>query len=500
MNNSYFMVFDFGTGAGKVIIFDKSGNIIAKSTRKWNYINIDDSLEFSSEEFWNKFCNCVQDIINKCKIDFNSIVSITSASQREGIVLLDEKDNVLYAGPNFDERGKKYNNELAKLYGKKIYQKTGHWPESIFLPGRLYWFKEKKPNIYKKIKKVLLLNDFILYKLTGNKYSEPTNASETLLYNIKSKNWDNELLNIMNFSSEIFCPVKNNGEIYGYLKEELACKWGLHPNVPVIVGAADTQCALLGCGLYYPGNIGIVAGSTCPIQMIIDKPLIDRKMRTWTSPYVRKNSYVLEANTGPTGLLIEWIRKSFYSNLNNTKEAFKIMEQEASCLPPGSKGVRSYIGPAISDVKDKKVLNIRHILGLPKNYFESNGRGLLVRSSLENIAFAINANINLLEEISGIKPSMCVITGGNTNNKILLKIIASLIDIPFYITTQEATALGAAMCAAVGIGYYKNLEQAIEKMQFTLKEVKRDRKLRQEYKKYFRKWKNTFNKLRGCYE
>lgn len=511
MNDGCYLVFDFGTGSGKVIMLDETGNIHAQAAREWSYTDTGadgGGLEFSPEDFWEKFCASVREIVTQDKAAAKRICALTATSQREGVVLIDDKDRVLYAGPNLDERGQDYNQRLGELYGDKIYRKTGHWPGRIFLPGRIGWLKEKRPELYRRIHKVFLLNDWILYKLTGSKFSEPTNAGETLLYNITEKSWDKELLAVTGIPAEFLCPVKENGSLHGFLKEELACEWGLPSGLPVIVGAADTQAALLGCGLFQPGSIGVVAGSTCPVQLITESCIIDRKARTWTSPYF-DGKYVLEANAGPTGLLKNWLGRSFYPGLSR-KEAFVAMEDEAECVPPGSNGVKAYLGPVISDVKNSRLENERLLTGLAGETFTADGRALLVRSALENIAFAINGNINLLQEIWRARapgmnhargcPEKIVVTGGNIYNRLFLRILASLLEIPLYVTTPEATALGAAACAAVGVGRYRNFTEACEKMGGKLERVEGESEWEIVYPKAFREWEDGLHIFRTLLE
>ncbi len=496
MQSSYLMVFDVGTGAGRVVIFDQSGQLIGKSDQEWSYQDKDDYLEFSIEQFWQILKNKAKEVIQQTGIDPEGIKAITVTSQREGIVLYNRKKQSLYAGPNVDSRGKKYNRYLADQFGDEIYQKTGHWPESLFAPGRIRWFQENRPEIFAQIDKMLLLNDWVLYELTGKMYSEPTNASETLFYNLKTAGWDQALLTKMAIAPEILAPLKQNGQCGGYLKDELAEEWGLSRKTPVIIGLADTQAALIGNGLYQAGEVGIVAGSTCPVQMIVDRLLIDREIRTWTSAFVPAGKYVIEANARATGLLLKWVSDSFYSHLS-TEESFQLMEREAESIPPGSNGVLSFMGPVLSNVRDE-MNNLRYTTGWPENLFKANGRQLLIRSILENIAFAIKGNIELLQDITKIRPSKLVITGGSTKNRLLLKILASLVEIPLYVSCQdETTSLGAAICAAVGLGYYANWEMAIDRMKVRVELVPPDKKWQRDYALVYRKWKESYVKLRG---
>lgn len=497
MKQDYFMVLDVGTGAGRVVIFDGTGRLIGKSYREWSYRIVDGAYDFSGEEFWYILKTCMKEVITKTGINPKAIKAITSTSQREGIVLLDKEGKCLYAGPNLDRRGEKYNDSLAQQYGKEIYRKTGHWPEPLFAPGRLFWFREHNKEIFDQIDQLLLLNDWVLYELTGEKYSEPTNACETLLYNLETGRWDQELLTDIGLSSSFLAPIRNNGELCGYVKPMLAEELGLTVNTPVIVGVADTQAALLGNGQYREGEIGIVAGSTCPVQLITDQLIIDKEMRTWSCAFTSGQKYVLEANARCTGILIRWMRDSFYSS-DSIEKSFSMLEQEAASIPPGSDGVMSFLGAVISDVKDKISMNMRYVCGLPQDYFATNGRAILMRSAIENIAFAIKGNIDLLYEISHIKPIRLIITGGNTKNRLFLEILAALLDLPLYVACQdETTALGAAICAAVGTGSYKNFETAVKEMGSRIEVIKQNKEWKEQYVSYYEQWKKNFEKMRG---
>ncbi|HHT48265.1 MAG TPA: hypothetical protein GXZ98_03110 [Firmicutes bacterium] len=496
-SQDYFMVLDVGTGAGRVVLFNETGRLIGKSYQEWSYRINGGAYEFSAEEFWLLLKSCMKEVIKKTGINPKAIKAITSTSQREGIVLLDQDGNYLYAGPNQDRRGEEYNDDLAGKDGALIYRKTGHWPEPFFAPGRLFWFREHKKEVYDRIAQVLLLNDWVLYELTGEKYSEPTNACETLFYNLETGSWDQELLADMGLSTDILAPIKRNGEFCGYVQPKLVEELGLSAKTPVIIGVADTQAALLGNGQYTQGEVGIVAGSTCPVQLITDRLIIDDQMRTWSCAFISEHKYVLEANARATGLLMRWMRDSFYQS-GSVQQSFALMEEEAATIPPGSHGVMAYLGAVISDVKDKKVNSMRYICGLPQDYFGTDGRGILMRSAIENVAFAIKGNIELLYEISRIKPIRLVITGGNTKNRLFLEILAATLDLPLYVATQdETTALGAAICAAVGAGCYDSFETAVNIMGSRIEVIEPNKEWKKEYVSYYQRWKQNFEKMRG---
>ncbi|MBC7083472.1 MAG: hypothetical protein H5T95_08280 [Firmicutes bacterium] len=470
--STYVAAFDLGTGGGRCAIYDLCGRCVGSSYRAWSYVQPDPTdptiREFNPEYVWQQLCDAFKDALAVAADKVpgflpDEIVAISVTSQREGIVLLDEKGQELYAGPNVDYRGRAYNRLIAERHGDQVYHKTGHWPEAIFAPGRLQWIRDHRPDIYVKGSKLLSISDWLLFRLSGNMVAEPTNAAETLLFSLSDMGWDPDLLEIAHISADLLPPVVPPGTPVGRLMRSASHAIGLPEGTLVVSGGADTQCSLLGSGVTEPGRACVVAGTTTPAQLVTAQLIVDPGRRTWTCPHVYPGRWVLEANARLTGLVFRWLRDSFYPELP-PEQAEALMLDEAREIAPGQGHPFAFLGPVVSNVagvhpQAGMILGLRPDLSLP------TGRGQLIRAFMENMAYAIRANVDLLSEIAGQAHVEVVMCGGGSRDSLLPELLAAVLGRSVTVSAEsEAASLGAAICAAVGAGLYEDFDQAIQGM------------------------------------
>lgn len=504
MAENYFLVIDAGTGGGRCLIFDEVGKLHALSYEEWAFFTPPEvapyGLEFKPDEFWETICNVTKDAIQQAKIQPSQIKGISASSFREGSVFIDEAGKELYAGPANDVRAIEQGMNIKGKYGKQIYQFTGRTPPFMFASARLKWFQEKKPEIYNKIHRILMMNEWILYKFSDQIYSEPTNVCETDLFDIHSRSWSKEILEWLNLRGEVCPEIVNAGTQIGTVTKKAAIETSLIEGTPVVMGGADSQCALLGMGFLKEGKLGIIAGTTTPLQLITSKPILDEQMRTWTNNYLLPDLWILESNAGESGKILRWIRDNLAdlereNALREGKDAFQLISDVASEVPPGSEGVYAFLGPLIMNMNTIGPLGFGGFLFELPVYMGNYGKKQMIRAFLESMAYAIKGNWDQIVNISNLEIKTVGICGGLSKSNIFVQMIADIIQFPISTyQTIEATGLGGAICAAVGSGIYNNFSKAVEKMVHhkNLVEPGPDQK---KYKKFYKKWLKLQNKL-----
>lgn len=175
----YVLAFDFGHGGGRVLFFDLDAGNHFSAYQGWNYFSPEDDefrKEFVPSEFYDIFCNLVRDLMKKHRIKPADVVGISTASMRHSCVFLDKDGKEIYAGSNTDIRGLFYQDVIEEDVDLDIYRLTGQWPPLLFLPARLLWFKEEKPEVFKKIKYAVTTGGWLIYHLTGVIATEPSSA------------------------------------------------------------------------------------------------------------------------------------------------------------------------------------------------------------------------------------------------------------------------------------------------------------------------------------
>ncbi len=497
MAESYFLVIDAGTGGGRALIFDEVGKLHAISYEEWTYFTPPDgpelALEFNPDDFWKIICRITKDAIGVAKIKPDQIKGVSASSFREGSVWIDEKGKELYAGPANDIRALEQGMNMKASHGKKLYELTGHNPPFMFASARLQWFKEKKPEIYDKIHRIMMMNEWILFKFSGEVYCEPTNACETELFDIHTRTWSKEIVDMLDLKDDIFPEVVNAGTKTGEVTKQAAKETSLVEGIPVVMGGADSQCALLGMGFNKEGQLGIVAGTTSMLQMITSYPIIDEQMRTWTNNYLFPEYWIFESSAGESGKIFRWMRDNL-ADLEREKarqqgkDAFQLMEELAADVPPGAEGVYAILGPFVMNMDAIGPMGLGGFLFELPVYMGNYGKKQFVRAFLESMAYAIKANWDQIEEISQLKVKEVGMCGGLSKSKTFVQIVADTLRFPIKTyQTIEATGLGAAICTAVGVGIHASFPDAIKAM-VHLKEVVEPGPQQKKLRKFYKKW------------
>ncbi len=491
------LVIDAGTGGCRAVVFDTAGRITARAYRAWGYY-APAGLElygkqFDPDEFWKLILECLAEVLSV--VGPESIVAVSSTSMRQGCVFVDKSGQALYGGPNLDARGMEYAIEIESALGREeTCALTGHWPPWISMAARLYWFREEQPAIYKLIDKALSINDWILYKLCGNAVSEPTNACETLLLDLQSREWSGKIIEALAIDPAVLPRIAAAGQVIGKVTDQASGQTGLLENTLVVTGAADSQLALLGSGVSQPGQVGVVAGTTAPVMMALDERLFDSSGKLWTNCHVSADRWLLESNCGDAGKILRWYVEDFFSGLRT--DPYSELIASAETIAPGSDGVRSFLGPMIWNIGQINPSRPSALL-MPFPFESANATaGHLMRAIIENIAYAIRGNLEQIVDCSSIEPVSFTLCGGLTRAELLGKIVAAVLDRPVEVSAcKEASALGGAMLAAWGCGLFNDLDQAFEAMKPEFFEIAPDPDWAEEYDSCYDIWKEQYEIL-----
>ena len=477
-----FMVIDAGSGSVKSFMVNPSGIIIKHAEVNW------DRETWTAEKGWP----LIVDSIRRLGIGSSDIhvhgVSVTS--MREEFILVDEKGEIQY---RLSPESKNHGEGTLKKYGTMMYDSSGHWPVPNWIMGAvLPWINEKHPELMRRTKSVLMLSDWVNYKLTGEAFTDATSACETALFDVRINDWSWGIIEELNLPSTIFPEVKTSSSRVREVTEKIAQTTGLAQGTPLFMGGADTQCGLLGMGVK-DGEIAAVGGTTTPVQMITDSPLFDGRRRTWTTNHLTGGEWILESNAGYTGRAVRWAKEEYgfidYMQLN----------EEAASAPIGSNGVQSYLGCHIFDA-GPKYWAVDQLGDIPAPQTitgkDTPNRAEVARSILESNSYAVRGNLEQLKEISGANFEHIKFCGGNSKSDLWMQIQADVMGIPVWIPeTRDGTALGTAVLAAFGSGYYGSIDEAVSAMVRFRDPVIPDEKRHTEYSKHYSKWLETRRRI-----
>jgi autoinducer 2 (AI-2) kinase len=493
----YLLAWDAGSGGMRCLIVDAQGRQVGISRSEGRFERPEDvpaGLEFDPEEMWGAFGRLTKEALGS--IPPEEVLALSTTSFRDGMVFLDDDGQVLYAGTNRDARAVAQGFEMSQRHGETIYRLTGRWPVGIDGAEHLLWMRKFRPEVYERIAKVLMVNDWLVYRLCGVYSSEPTNASSSLLFDITKREWSLEVANLLDLSPSIFPPLFAPGQVAGGLSQEAAKFLGLLPGTSVVVGLADSQAACLACRALDDGDTVAIAGTTMPLQMTLAEPMLDQKHRTWTGVHALSCLWSLECSAGLAGFAYQWLWEAF-GNDEAMEEPYVLLSAEAEEEPPGS--AMAFMGPWIADHGRLEFqAQVGFLAPFPMMLTPPLTRPKMARAILENIAFAVRGNLAQLEEISSRKVQSLALCGGLTRAKVFNRIVADVCQIPVRVPAiKEASALGAAMCAAVGGEVYPDLDTATERMANWEEVVEPDPAMRGRYTTLYKRWLKTYHKLLG---
>ena len=407
--------------------------------------------EFRPEKVWRLVVKVVRGALKGARVKGSQVLAVSATSQREGIALLDRDGHELYLGPNIDVRALLEGQVIDQEHGGEVYRTTGHTPSLLFAPARLRWFAQHRPGLFHQVRWVLPLDGWITFRLTGEAAAERASAGEAGLLDIRRRAWARDLLGRLDVPAQALPPLVDAGAIVGGMTRKAAGEFRLPVGTPVVAGGPDTQCGLLGMGVIAPGQIGIVAGTTAPVQMALSQPAMDAAARTWTGLHVLPERWVLESTVTDAGGAYRWLGEILGEG---AADPFESLEKLAAKAPPGVNGVVGHLGPRLGDMSDLSPRWGGFLFPVPF-FVGPVERGHLVRGALENLAFAVKANIAQLEAISGCAPPGVALGGGMARSRVLAGMLADVLGTEVSrFRTHEVTAAGAAMCAAAGAGVY----------------------------------------------
>lgn len=458
------LILDVGTGGVHTCLSGPDGKLFANAYEELRYAFDAESkgYELDAAELFESVKRQIKATLSG--VDADSVKALAVTSQRHGCVFLDERDEPLIAYPNIDGRAQLLCDDMA-AHGPEIFAATARWPACWFPAPRILWTKRHHPERHKQIAGLLMLNEYAVFKLTGRKASEWTNAVETMLFDITSRDWSPTLRAL--FAAEAIqpTPIIATGESPGELLPAMAGELGLG-RIPVVMAASDTQSAALGCGDIRPGDAVAVNGSTTPIFMPVGHFLLDDKRRVYTDPYYG-GLWALESNCTMSGIVHRKLMDQLLGLAKRLSGRDRLERKHLYELFEGPdadpEGVTMHWGPIVANVG--RAIRLPH-LSLYADNDERDIFSAIIPAFAENLAFAIHENVRQLADIAGKEVDTLFLTGGGSASRRLQLALSALNPEKTILLTNEleTTSRGAAIQAWMALGRYPDLETAYRNM------------------------------------
>lgn len=457
---NFIAAIDQGTTSTRFIVFDHEGKIVAVDQKEHKQIYPAPGLvEHDATEIWTNTLDVIANGLRKSGLSSDDIAALGITNQRETTLLWNRSTGKPYGNAIVwqDTRTMDICNELAgKGLAEEIQTITGLPLATYFSGPKIKWFLNAHPEIKEDVEKGEVLfgnmDTWIIWNLTGGPQggmhvTDVTNASRTLLMDIKTLHWNAKMIETLGIPESCLPRIVSSSEIYGYTR------FGLN-NVPVAGDLGDQQAALFGQACYKPGDVKNTYGTGCFMLMNTGTEPVISKNGLLTTPGYKLGSepavYCLEGSIAIAGALVQWLRDNM-----------QLIDNSAD-IEPLARTVKDngdvYVVPAFS--------------GLFAPYWRSDARGAIVgltryanrghiaRAVLESTAYQTKEVLDAMEIDSGVKLTNLKVDGGMVVNDLLMQFQADILNVPVVKPRViETTALGAAYAAGLAVGFWKNLDE-----------------------------------------
>ena len=453
----YIMSLDQGTTSSRCILFDKSGNICASVQKEFKQFYPHPGwVEHDANEIWDTTLEVSRAAMAKLGVEADSIAAIGITNQRETTVIWDKETGEPIANAIVWQcrRTSDIIDDLVKRgYAETIRYKTGLEPDAYFSGSKIKWLLDNVPGARKRANAGKLLfgtiDTWLIWKLTEGKVhvTDYTNASRTMLYNIRELCWDKELLALLDVPECILPEVKPSSHVYG--TTEFALYGG---EIPIAGAAGDQQCALFGQCCFAPGQMKNTYGAGCFLLMNTGSEIVESKNGLVTTigvGYGDHVEYALEGSIFVAGAAVQWLRDEL-GVVSNAAES----QEYAEKVPDTAGG---YVVPAFTGL-GAPYWN-QHARGAVVGITRGFSRAHLIRATLESLAYQTYDIVRAMERDSKIQITELKVDGGACANDFLMQFQSDLIGSDVYRPRCiETTALGAAYLAGLAVGYWTSLE------------------------------------------
>ena len=487
MTEQYVMGLDIGGGSGRCLLANVEGGAVFTASSSWSFPR-NEGLGFDAdlELIWKKLCEASQAAIAKARARREQIAGVAVTSMRFGVVVADASGAPLYAGPNRDARAFGESLQLAAEHGALLNAQTGHWPMPIMAAPRLQWLAANDPDAWRRAAAVYTLNDSITHRMCGVVATDASQAGETLLFQLAERDWAWEWIDRFGFSRELFPQIREAGSVLGALGERSARELGLNAGIPVAQGGGDTQCGLLGVGAVRAGDVAVIAGTTAPVEIVLDRPVADTEARCWQGHHLLRDLWVLESSAGPTGEALDWF--GALQHPDSPRPAAALLAEAASS-EPGAAGMLSSFGGQVMNARTPVLpvgfLTLSHFMGAE----DPQRRRHLARAFVEGLAYAMRANLDQLRAISERDTPRILLGGGMSQSATFAQLLADVCDTPVETNAMsESSALGAATCAGVGAGAFGDLASGADTLRSATKCFEPNTANARRYDELFKGW------------
>ncbi|HEY6803004.1 MAG TPA: xylulokinase [Pyrinomonadaceae bacterium] len=478
---------DVGTSGSRAVAIDETGRVVASATV--------DHIPFASpqtgwaeqdpNDWWRASAAAIRAVTANKSIQGEQIAAVGLSGQMHGAVLLNERDEVLRPALIWcDQRSAFQCEQLTKQIGAATLIKLTCNPALTgFTLPKLLWVRDHERETWNQVRTVLLPKDYVRFKLTGEKATDVSDASGTLLLNVAERKWSDEMLAATGIDRSVLPRVFESPEVTGTISAAAGELTGLRVGTPVVGGAGDQAGGAVGIGIVQPGAVSATIGTSGVVFAATNSPALDPKGRVHTFCHAVPGRWHVMGVTQGAGLSMRWVRDQFGVTTSDG-DPYDQMTAEAATVEPGANGL----------------LWAPYLMGERTPHLDPNARAALVgltashtrahviRAVMEGVAYSLRDSFEIFNEMS-VPVQTIRLGGGGARSALWRQIQADIYGRRVAtVEAEEGAAHGVAMLAGVGIGTWPNVDAACAAVVRTRDEVEPNEqaktRLAQQYKAY----------------
>ncbi len=454
-----FVAIDIGTSSVRTHLMDGKGVILKTAIRPVSVaLSPDGRAEVDPEQIWFDVCLLLRELLDGIAPKEIEAVGLASAL---GYIFLDRDGAPLSPALLWmDRRAVVEAREISsRINPERLYQITGRGLDPEIFLAKLLWFRQHQPHNFKKARTFIGIKDYVISRLTGFVGSDLTHAAYTMLLDVNTRDWSDEILEIFEIPKALLPKFRKAHEVAGKVTREASTATGIPSGIPVITGASDGTVGSLAAGIAESGAAVNVTGTSDVLMTTTSHPLHDPRQRTLLNPHPVLGLWMVGGIMGTTGGVLKWFAEKFCPDLKGP-DRYRILDKEAEKAGLGARNLIALTGFAGERAPLWNPLARGVFFGLDL----SHGRGEMARAILEGVAFTLKNMVEVLREI-GADVQRIRVVGGGAVSDLWNQIRADATQIPFErAKITEGTATGIALLTGLSIGLYKDLREATRKI------------------------------------
>ncbi len=499
MNKPYLLGIDIGTSACKVAVFDREGHVVAAATGDYPvYYPKEGWAEQNPEEWWTAVCHAIGKTLDSGKICPDQIAGVGIDGQSWSAIAIDKEGHVLTNTPIWmDTRAQsicdRLNNEIG---ADEIFALAGNSLQPSYTTAKILWYQENLPDVYKKIDKILQSNSYIAYKLTGAVTQDVSQGYGLHCFDMRNGCWNEEMSRKLGIPMDFLPDIVPCDQVVGTVTKKAAQECGLAEGTSVVAGGLDAACGTLGAGVIHPGETQEQGGQAGGMSICMDTYKADPRLIL--GYHVVPGQWLLQGGTTGGGGVMRWFEREFAGyeremQKQNGKSSLVQLNEIAEEVAPGSEGVvfLPYMAGERSPIWNPDAKGVFYGLDFSKT------KGHMVRACMEGVAFSLRHNLEVAEE-AGAEAEVLRAMGGSANSLLWTQIKSDITGKPIVVPSSDtATTLGAAILAGVGVGFYKDYEEAVSLTVKTTREHHPNPENREVYDQNYQTYLKVYESLKN---